>query len=141
MESDTETKNKGTGIRSSAPVKTFDLLLRLIRRQKAARQTPEFDPTRPPDQMSGLTLRILAVNIIAIMILGLGILYLGQYTDSLIEGELAGLRSEAQLFSGAISEGAVRPVYQISPVPFTSPQDTSPFSSMLKTSFSPTKTE
>ena len=73
--------------------------------------------------MSGLTLRILAVNIIAIMILGLGILYLGQYTDSLIEGELASLRSEAQLFSGAISEGAVRPVFQISPIPFADPQE------------------
>ncbi|PZQ48654.1 MAG: histidine kinase [Micavibrio aeruginosavorus] len=73
--------------------------------------------------MSGLTVRILAVNIIAIMILGLGILYLGQYTDSLIEGELAGLRSEAQLFSGAISEGAVRPVFQISPIPFEDPQE------------------
>lgn len=72
--------------------------------------------------MSGLTLRILAVNIIAIMILGLGILYLGQYTDSLIEGELTNLRSEAQLFSGAISEGAVRPVYQVSQVPFEQPQ-------------------
>ncbi|PZO88935.1 MAG: histidine kinase, partial [Micavibrio aeruginosavorus] len=97
-------------------------MLRLIKRSK--RSKPAFDPaTVPPDQMSGLTLRILAVNIIAIMILGLGILYLGQYTDSLVQGELAGLRSEAQLFSGAISEGAVRPVYQISPVPFESPQE------------------
>jgi two-component system sensor histidine kinase ChvG len=41
----------------------------------------------------------------------------------LIEGELAGLRSEAQLFSGAISEGAVRPVFQISPIPFEDPQE------------------
>jgi len=98
-------------------------LLRLIRRQQHARPRAVFDPTKPSDQMSGLTLRILAVNIIAIMILGLGILYLGQYTDSLIEGELAGLRSEAQLFSGAISEGAVRPVYQISPIPFEDPQE------------------
>ncbi len=87
------------------------------------RSNSRFDPSAPNDQMSGLTLRILAVNIIAIMILGLGILYLGQYTDSLIEGELTGLRSEAQLFSGAISEGAVRPVYQISPVPFEDPQE------------------
>lgn len=97
-------------------------MLRLIKRQQKSRKTPEFDPTRPTDQMSGLTLRILAVNIIAIMILGLGILYLGQYTDSLIEGELTNLRSEAQLFSGAISEGAVRPVYQVSQVPFEQPQ-------------------
>ncbi len=97
------------------------LLLRVLRRRK--RPKTEFDHTTPPDQMSGLTLRILAVNIIAIMILGLGILYLGQYTDSLIEGELASLRSEAQLFSGAISEGAVRPVFQISPIPFADPQE------------------
>ncbi len=114
MESATDTRNSLLRIPA--------LLLRLIKRSK--RSKPAFDPaTVPPDQMSGLTLRILAVNIIAIMILGLGILYLGQYTDSLVQGELAGLRSEAQLFSGAISEGAVRPVYQISPVPFESPQE------------------
>jgi two-component system, OmpR family, sensor histidine kinase ChvG len=77
---------------------------------------------RADSQISGLSIRILAVNIIAIMILGLGILYLGQYTDSLIDGELTRLRSEAQLFSGAIAEGAVRPVFQVSPLPFDRPQ-------------------
>ncbi len=71
--------------------------------------------------MSGLTFKILAVNIVAIMILGLGVLYLGQYTDSLVQGELESMRSEARLFAGAISEGAVRPVFQISPVPFEDP--------------------
>lgn len=111
----------GTGIKNSTALYPLTLLLRVLRRRK--RPKPDFDQTTPPDQMSGLTLRILAVNIIAIMILGLGILYLGQYTDSLIEGELAGLRSEAQLFSGAISEGAVRPVFQISTLPFTDPQE------------------
>lgn len=111
----------GTGIKNSTALYPLTLLLRVLRRRK--RPKTDFDHTAPPDQMSGLTLRILAVNIIAIMILGLGILYLGQYTDSLIEGELASLRSEAQLFSGAISEGAVRPVFQISPIPFADPQE------------------
>lgn len=87
------------------------------------RARPTFDPSAPHDQMSGLSIRILAVNIIAIMILGLGILYMGQYTDSLVDGELANLRSEAQLFSGALSEGAVRPVFQISSIPFESPRE------------------
>ncbi|HPD82294.1 MAG: stimulus-sensing domain-containing protein [Alphaproteobacteria bacterium] len=64
--------------------------------------------------MSSLTVRILSVNIIAIMILGIGFLYLGQYTDSLIEAELESLRGEARFISGALSEGAVRPVFQIS---------------------------
>ncbi len=71
--------------------------------------------------MSSLTVRILAVNIIAIMILGVGFLYLGQYTDSLIEAELESMRTEARFMSGALSEGAVRPVYQISPIPFEDP--------------------
>ena len=66
-------------------------------------------------------MRILSVNIIAIMILGLGVLYLGQYTDKLIEGELESMRTEARFFAGALSEGAVRPVFQISPVPFEDP--------------------
>ncbi len=111
----------GTGIKNSGAFKPFALLWRVLRRNKNKNQS-DFEPPSP-DQMSGLTLRILAVNIIAIMILGLGILYLGQYTDSLVQGELASLRSEAQLFSGAVSEGAVRPVYQISPVPFQEPQE------------------
>lgn len=74
--------------------------------------------------MSALTMRILAVNIIALMILGLGILYLGQYSDSLIKAELESMRAEARLFAGAISEGAVRPVFQISPVPYEDPMAT-----------------
>ena len=97
-------------------------MLRILRRSKN-RNKPDLNDNGQSDHMSGLTLRILAVNIIAIMILGLGILYLGQYTDSLIEGELVGLRSEAQLFSGALSEGAVRPVFQMSAMPFENPQE------------------
>ena len=75
------------------------------------------------EKMSSLTIRILSVNIIAIMILGIGILYLGQYTDSLIEGELESMEAEAQFMSGALSEGAVRPVFQVSPIPFEDPQE------------------
>lgn len=74
--------------------------------------------------MSSLTIKILAVNIVAIMILGLGILYLGQYTDGLITGELESMRSEARLFAGAIAEGAVRPVFQVSPNPYEEPTAT-----------------
>lgn len=74
-------------------------------------------------KMSSLTARILAVNIIALMILGGGVLYLGQYTDSLIESELESMRAEARFFSGALSEGAVRPVFQISAVPFEEPME------------------
>ncbi len=65
------------------------------------------------------------------MILGIGILYLGQYTDSLIEGELESMRSEAMFMSGALSEGAVRPVFQLSPIPFSDPQKIEAIKPML----------
>lgn len=100
----------------------------LFKRAKPERSSLD---NRPIDQrwsassekMSSLTVRILSVNIIAIMILGLGVLYLGQYTDSLIEGELESMRAEARFISGALSEGAVRPVFQISPIPFEDPME------------------
>jgi two-component system sensor histidine kinase ChvG len=100
----------------------------LFKRSKPVKTTRD---NRPIDQrwssssekMSSLTVRILSVNIIAIMILGVGFLYLGQYTDSLIEAELESMRAEARFISGALSEGAVRPVFQISPIPFEDPME------------------
>ena len=114
MESDTGTKNR--------------VFFPLFGRKPKTRPKPN-NSHQPIDQrwsassekMSSLTVRILSVNIIAIMILGLGILYLGQYTDKLIEGELKSMRTEARFFAGALSEGAVRPVFQISPIPFEDP--------------------
>lgn len=40
--------------------------------------------------------------------LGVGILYVVQYQDRLIEAELEAMRAEAQLFAGAIAEGATQ---------------------------------
>ncbi len=77
--------------------------------------------TASSEKMSSLTVRIISVNIIAIMILAVGVLYLGEYTDSLIEGELESMQDEARFISDAISEGTVRPVFQISPIPFEDP--------------------
>lgn len=114
MASDTDTKKK---IKFSFP---------LFRRKRGLGKHNKNIPIdkrwhASSDKMSSLTVRILSVNIIAIMILGAGVLYLGQYTDSLIEGELESMRAEARFFSGALSEGAVRPVFQISPIPFEDP--------------------
>lgn len=122
MASDTDTKsNKPIDIRRN---RFFPLFKRL----KKDRAFPDNRPieqrwSASSEKISSLTVRILSVNIIAIMILGLGVLYLGQYTDSLIEGELKSLRAEARFISGALSEGAVRPVFQISPIPFEDPME------------------
>jgi two-component system, OmpR family, sensor histidine kinase ChvG len=56
---------------------------------------------------SPLTLRILAVNVLALAILVGGLLYLGRYQDRLIESELEALLTEARIFAGAIGEAAV----------------------------------
>lgn len=57
--------------------------------------------------LSPLTLRVLAVNALALMILLAGLLYLGRYQDRLIQAEMDTLRTEARLFAGALGEGAV----------------------------------
>jgi len=57
--------------------------------------------------ISPITRRILTVNILALAILAVGILYLGEYKDNLIEGELSALATQAEMFAVALSEGAV----------------------------------
>lgn len=71
----------------------------------------------------GLTIRILAVNLIAPVMLVMGFLYLGQYRDSLIAAELKTLTLQSQLFAGAIAEGAVRPVQRGKPLFFAKPEE------------------
>ncbi|MDP6603168.1 MAG: stimulus-sensing domain-containing protein [Rhodospirillales bacterium] len=57
--------------------------------------------------VSPITLRILAVNVLALAILLAGILYLDEYRRSLIESELAALGVQAELFAAALGEGAI----------------------------------
>ncbi len=72
---------------------------------------------------TGLTVRILAVNVAPILILVIGILYLGQYKESLIRAELETMKAQAQLFAGAIAEGAVRPVSSTEALIFRDPAE------------------
>ena len=58
--------------------------------------------------LSPITRRILAVNLIALMIPVGGLLYLGPYRDRLIDQEMAALRVQGELFAGALGEGAIR---------------------------------
>ncbi len=55
---------------------------------------------------SKLTLRVLAINILALLILVGGMLYLGRYQERLIQADLESLRTEALTFAGALAEGA-----------------------------------
>jgi len=73
----------------------------------------------PERRITGLTLRIIGVNAIALLILVLSILYLGQYQKSLIEARLQTFQTEVELVSAAISEGAIErfpdPAYFVGP--------------------------
>ena len=62
---------------------------------------------RKPRTMSPITRRILAINLLALGILVAGLLYLGEYRKSLIATEFAALNTHAEMFAGALAEGAV----------------------------------
>ena len=57
--------------------------------------------------LSPITRRILAINVLALGFLGAGILYLDEYKSNLIETDLSGLLTQAEIFAVALSEGAV----------------------------------
>ena len=56
---------------------------------------------------SPLTRRVLAVNLLAPVILVVGLLYLDSYRQALFDAEFASLRTRAEMFAAAIGEGAV----------------------------------
>src|SRR5690348_18275353 len=58
-------------------------------------------------RLSPLTRRILTVNVLTLVLLGIGVLYLGEYQDSLVTANIESLKTEAQTFAAALGEGAV----------------------------------
>lgn len=57
--------------------------------------------------LSPLTRRIMAVNMVTLLIPVIGLLYLGPYRDALIQSEIDALRAQGEIFSGALGEGAI----------------------------------
>jgi len=57
--------------------------------------------------ISPLTRRILAVNVLALALLGGGFLYLGKYQASLVGQQIESLKTQGQVFAAALGEGAV----------------------------------
>ncbi|MFQ5534750.1 MAG: stimulus-sensing domain-containing protein [Sphingomonadales bacterium] len=62
--------------------------------------------SRRPRPFSPLTLRILALNIVALAFLVGGVLYLDQFRTGLIDTRLSGLRVQAEVIAAAIGEAA-----------------------------------
>lgn len=61
----------------------------------------------PERRITGLTVRIIGVNALALIILLIGVVYLGQYQKSLIEAKLATFEAEVKLVAAAISESSM----------------------------------
>ena len=61
----------------------------------------------PRRRVSPLTLRLLALNGLALVVLVGGLLYLDEYRGRLIEAEIESLNTQARMIAGAIGEGAV----------------------------------
>ncbi len=69
----------------------------LVRRRGRVRRRP----------FSLLTLRILAVNVLALALLAGGFLYLGKYEAALIGQQFEALKTQGEVFAAALGEGAV----------------------------------
>jgi two-component system sensor histidine kinase ChvG len=75
--------------------------------EHAEEQEPKTPPAPARRVVSPLTRRILAVNVVALLIPIGGLLYVGPYRDSLIDGDLESLRSQGEMIAGAIGESAI----------------------------------
>ena len=58
-------------------------------------------------RLSPLTLRILAINVVALALLGGGLFYLGEYQQNLVAAQTEALKTQGQIFAAALGEGAV----------------------------------
>ncbi|MBT7137161.1 MAG: HAMP domain-containing protein [Rhodospirillaceae bacterium] len=65
---------------------------------------------RRPRLTSPIIRRILAINVLALAILVAGLLYLGQYRDSLVASELTALRVHAEILAAALGESTAEDV-------------------------------
>src|SRR5262249_21758055 len=74
---------------------------------RAERAAPLPRVVRRRRRTSPLLRRILTLNVLALLIPVVGLLYLDQYRDSLITAELEALKTEGQLFAVALGETGV----------------------------------
>ncbi|MBU6234205.1 MAG: HAMP domain-containing histidine kinase [Alphaproteobacteria bacterium] len=56
--------------------------------------------------VSRLSLRIFAVNVMALVVLAFGLLYVSRYQQELVAGELDSLERQATIYAGALAEAA-----------------------------------
>ena len=65
------------------------------------------EPRRRRRRLSGLSLPILAVNLSAVFILGVGLFYLDDYEKGLVVADIEGMRAQGEIVAAALGEIAV----------------------------------
>lgn len=70
----------------------------------------------PERRLTGITIRIIGVNATALIILMLGILYLGQYQSTVIEARLKTFQSELDLMAASLTQSIDAPISQNNPI-------------------------
>ena len=129
MESDidTATRNRSRAEDAPAPVGVDSASLRQpwwrrwgagwlfpARRRAPAAEAPASSPSsllrrrRPGRRFSPLTRKVLLLNTLPIAFLAAGVVFLGDYEDTLIEAELAALTVHSEIVATGLGEGAVR---------------------------------
>ncbi|MQA66605.1 MAG: histidine kinase, partial [Alphaproteobacteria bacterium] len=58
-------------------------------------------------RLRSLTARVLAVNMVAVVLLAMGLLYLDRYQQNLIDNQTESLITQANIFAAALGEAAV----------------------------------
>jgi two-component system sensor histidine kinase ChvG len=96
----TATRKAETGISGTGASRVGSGVRRLFER------TGRWPPSEPLRRFS-LARRLLLVNLLAVVFLGGGMLYLDRYERGLIDTELQALETQGRLFGAALAEGAV----------------------------------
>lgn len=83
----------------------------LNRARTGAHERRASERPRRRSRISGLTLRILAINLFAVAIPLFGLLYMDRYQDNLIAAELEALTRQGSIFSKGVAALAVEPEF------------------------------
>lgn len=77
-----------------------------MRRRPKSNEAAANDPQRRP-RLSPITRRILFINIFALVVLVIGLLYVGRYRQELLQTEFAALTVQAEMVAASVGEAAV----------------------------------
>ena len=100
-------RSQVTAIDAAVPVPATPRAADAAAAPKPALAPPRATRKRRRPLVSPLTRRVLTVNVFALATLVAGVLYLGQYEDRLITTEVEALRTQAEIFAGALGQGAI----------------------------------